>query len=915
MISLDRFIDQKQTIKTLSTSRSTLKNLKTILSLQAVMGLSIGLLLFVGIGESYRVSPMLLLTNICNQAELLKSSIDANLKLGVPIEFQGFGLQAQKLAEQSEQIYRVDIDSNVRNRNTAVGAANAASAATQNLSCSMGDKALLRALTIDWKGLAFESNKPGQHRQYQIKLILDDKIGPVGQLIVNPTPGIFNQVINDQFRPVVIFSLLLIVFVPIGIALAQHFVSLHPVRLQKTLYHLTFVVVGFFIIINLIQLYASGIKGQSFSLANSLEARLNTPFKLGFDIDRDLSGIDTLFQDYRLKNQDISHIYLFHDGHVSAASVTEQYADQECSGVSGDRQGRSGDSESEAHSNKSGIDCSISSLAYEANNEDFIVTRLPLANDSYQIVVKTPWEKVYDRLWDATRNILVLFIASILLSNMLLDVLLTVQGNVLKRKPTVDSKVSPKEKSKDKPQEKPQKNPNDKPIETEISIQSEGLSQSLKLIRPVFALGVLMEAVNLSFLPAYLTRLFEGSGYSASTVFGLYFMCFAASLFPAGRWAEKHSLRNMMLAALTLSVGGLVGLAFTDNPLIILLLRAFAGFGQGVLFIAVQSYLLQLESKDRSIRGTEQLVIGFNMSTISGAAIGALLMPMLGEQGVFMTGTLIGLSCFLYCAFVVKDLDIAPSTTKLEPLDASETSEKRGVKGFSIQHLLTDIEFYKSIILIGFPTKALYVGVLIFTMPVLLKEADFDTDVIGQIIVLYYLGVLGSTHLISKFKSRLQQTEWILFLGCIGSGAGLVLIGQQNWFLGLDVVSQLTDQAQNIVFIMVILIGVLTIGISHGFIHAPIISHVVKSKKATLVGKATTGAAYRFLERLGHVSGPALAAILLFNSDNTVRVESLTTVGIGVLLLGVLFVGLNGVSWLYELFRYKKMIRIGEKDA
>ncbi len=848
------------------------------------MGLSIGLLLFVGIGESYRVSPMLLLTNICNQAELLKSSIDANLKLGVPIEFQGFGLQAQKLAEQSEQIVRVDIDSNVRNRSTGEAAPNAGATDTQNLSCSMGDKALLRVLTIDWKGLAFESNRPGHHSQYQIKLILEDKIGPVGQLIINPTPGIFNQVINDQFRPVVIFSLLLIIFVPIGIALAQHFVSLHPVRLQKTLYHLTFVVVGFFIIINLIQLYASGIKGQSFSLANSLEARLNAPFKLGFDIDRDLSGIDTLFQDYRLKNQDISHIYLFHDGHVSAASVTEQYAGEECSGVRGDRRGSSGNSDNGK------IDCSISSLAYETNNEDFIVTRLPLTNDSYQIVVKTPWEKVYDRLWDATRNILVLFIASILLSNMLLDVLLTVQGNVLKRKPKNGSKDSPK----DNPEE--------------ISIQSDGLSQSLKLIRPVFALGVLMEAVNLSFLPAYFTRLFEGSGYSASTVFGLYFMCFAASLFPAGRWAEKHSLRNMMLAALTLSVGGLVGLAFTDNPLVILLLRAFAGFGQGVLFIAVQSYLLQLESKDRSIRGTEQLVIGFNMSTISGAAIGALLMPMLGEQGVFMTGTLIGLSCFLYCAFVVKDLDIAPSITKLEPL------ENRG-KGYSIQHLLTDIEFYKSIILIGFPTKALYVGVLIFTMPVLLKEANFDTDVIGQIIVLYYLGVLGSTHLISKFKSRLQQTEWILFFGCIGSGAGLMLIGQQNWFLGLDVVSQLSDHAQNIVFIMVILIGVLTIGVSHGFIHAPIISHVVKSKKATLVGKATTGAAYRFLERLGHVSGPALAAILLFNSDNSVRVESLTTVGIGVTLLGILFVGLNGLSWLYELVRYNKMLHTGEKNA
>ena len=77
---------------------------KQILSLQLVMALSIGLLLFIGVGESYRAAPSLLLTNVCNQAQLLKGAIETNLKLGVPIEFEGFKSQAEHLVMQSQQI-------------------------------------------------------------------------------------------------------------------------------------------------------------------------------------------------------------------------------------------------------------------------------------------------------------------------------------------------------------------------------------------------------------------------------------------------------------------------------------------------------------------------------------------------------------------------------------------------------------------------------------------------------------------------------------------------------------------------------------------------------------------------------------------------------------------------------------------
>lgn len=789
--------------------------IKTVLSLQTVMALSLGLLLFIGIGESYRVSPALSLTNVCNQAELLKSSIEGNLRLGVPVEFQGFVLQADNLAEQSEQIESAHIVAS-HQKALSPGQDNGG---TSSLTCDMTQKQLQRKLAIDWWGLIAESES---HEKYRITLGLEDKIGQVAELVVFPMDGLFSDVINAQFRWVVMVSLLLVIVMPVVITLAQRQGTKHPVLVQKSLYHLTFVVVGFIIIQSLIQLYAAGIKKQSYSLASSLEARLNVPESLGFDLERDLTGIDTLFEEYRQKNPDISQIYLTHHGKVS------DYATQS---------GR--------------LD------TYNEYNDDYIVTQLALFDASYQVIVKTPWSKVYAKLWRATRNIIVLFIASILLSNLFLDVLLSIQKELSSKAQSHQSTTS--------------------------------LSLQLQLVRPVFALGVLMEAINLSFLPAYLSTLFQPSGYSVSLVFGVYFISFAAILLPAGRWAESHSLRRMMLFGLLCSVGGLGGMSLTDDIPTIVALRALAGVGQGILFIAVQSYLLQLESQNAQLQGTEQLVIGFNMSTISGAAIGALLMPMLGEKNVFFAGSIIGIACFFYCLGMITDPAVNQDD---EPTKDRATTSVR----FKLKNLLTDFELYKTVILVGFPTKALYVGVLIFTMPMLLKELAFDTDVIGQILVFYYLGVLISTRLVGRAKAWLSQIELVLFIGCVGSGLGLMLIGYQPWLMQLEVVSILTNSQQHMVLIAIILSGVMLVGLSHGFIHAPIVSHVAESKKARLVGKATTAAAYRFLERLGHVAGPSLAALLLLNSDDTVNITSLVTLGMSIIVFGLVFMLLNYIS-------------------
>jgi len=398
------------------------------------------------------------------------------------------------------------------------------------------------------------------------------------------------------------------------------------------------------------------------------------------------------------------------------------------------------------------------------------------------------------------------------------------------------------------------------------------IAHMLKVIRPVFVLAVLMEAVNLSFLPGYLNLQFSHSEYNVSMAFAAYFICFAAVLIPAGRWAESNNLQNMMVFSLIFSAVGLGGLFVTQTDINIILLRGIAGTGQGILFIAVQSYLLKLESKQSEFKGSEQLVIGFNISTISGITIGALLMPIMGEQGVFLTGAIIGIICVLYCLLMLKD----------EKSMSSPSQNNDCVGWTKMKKIATDIELYKSIFLIGLPSKALYVGVLIFIMPIFLIEQEFDTDAIGQIIIFYYIGVLLSTLLLSQTQYFKNKTKLILSIGNIGSGIGLIIIGSIQWLLEIY-------PNHEFVLIITVIVGILLVGLSHGFIHAPVVSYVVETENAAVVGKATMAATYRFIERIGHIMGPYLAYLLLVNNGIT-QIEMLKVLGFLLITFGVIFI-------------------------
>ena len=120
----------------------------------------------------------------------------------------------------------------------------------------------------------------------------------------------------------------------------------------------------------------------------------------------------------------------------------------------------------------------------------------------------------------------------------------------------------------------------------------------------------------------------------------------------------------------------------------------------------------------------------------------------------------------------------------------------------------------------------------------------------------------------------------MLIMGALG-GAGLLLVASTGW-------SALKPFDDTPLMAVILVLGVAIIGAAHGMINAPVVTHVAKSRLAMLLGESSVTATYRFVERLGHITGPMIVGqLFLFGGQNP---SMLGFIGMAVMLFGLLFV-------------------------
>ena len=147
--------------------------------------------------------------------------------------------------------------------------------------------------------------------------------------------------------------------------------------------------------------------------------------------------------------------------------------------------------------------------------------------------------------------------------------------------------------------------------------------------------------------------------------------------------------------------------------------------------------------------------------------------------------------------------------------------------------------------------------------------------------MIYAAGVVLASGWAARLVDRSGRSAGVLFLGAVISGLGLIVMALIVW--PASVAAPYAGTLETVILIT----GVAIVGLAHGLINAPIVTHVAELDVARRIGTSSTTAAYRFMERVGHVAGPIVVGqlFLLGGQDPVI----LAWIGAAVAAFGLAF--------------------------
>ena len=457
-----------------------------------------------------------------------------------------------------------------------------------------------------------------------------------------------------------------------------------------------------------------------------------------------------------------------------------------------------------------------------------------------EIAVTLPEDIVYGRVLHNAKNFLALFVASAFLANLFLQL----AGTLHRAGPAASDATGEK---------------------------------ALALIKPVFYVAMCVEHLIYPFLPQHVRSELAAGGFSeslAGLVITIYYLFFALTLVPAGYLVQRFGSRRVMTVGLLLTASGLLALVLPGSLLPLVLGRTCAGIGQALLLIGVQSYILAVAAPERRAQGAAIIVFGFQGGMIAGMAIGSLLVVNLGPGGVFALGAVAAALTALYARIVIP----APTGKSLEEDGLSAALERLA---WELGQALRSRSLLATMGFVGIPAKAVLTGVVVFALPLLMTEQGYRHEDIGQMLMIYAGSVIAASSAVARLVDRRGRTVLVLGIGGLVSGLGL-------WAIALADTALLGHGSYaGILQTIMLAIGILVVGGAHGLINAPIVTHVADLDLARRIGAGSATAAYRFLERIGHVAGPVLVGQLLMLTGQIG--PALQGIALVVAILGLLF--------------------------
>lgn len=270
-------------------------------ALLLVLAASLGGVVAVGLGETWRGYSRLQFERLAAQGAVIQGPVEMLLRVGVSLEqFTGFANLARALREADptlEELRIIDAQGRVLFSEPPGLESHAPTSS--------------RALALPHT--RFEVREDA--RTFRVALPLANRFGTVGHLELVMSRQAVSQRVLQRFQPIFTVLGLCLLFQTAFLLGAQRLWMRRPRRWLGVSFGVSFVGLAFVTSLALVDLYSEGLQQGTSSLAHSLARRLNEAARLGLSLSH-LRGLDTLLQDYQRSNADLGSLALIADERV-----------------------------------------------------------------------------------------------------------------------------------------------------------------------------------------------------------------------------------------------------------------------------------------------------------------------------------------------------------------------------------------------------------------------------------------------------------------------------------------------------------------------------------------------------------------------------------------------------------------------
>ncbi len=368
-------------------------------------------------------------------------------------------------------------------------------------------------------------------------------------------------------------------------------------------------------------------------------------------------------------------------------------------------------------------------------------------------------------------------------------------------------------------------------------------------------------ALSASFVPLQMRELYTPLwGLPKDLVLGLpiaaEMLCVLLTSLIAGATADRWGWQPPFLVGLATTAIGLFCCFQAGNGLEYILARGICGLGYGLSWMSLQTFLFTHSTPSTRAQGSSHFVAGIFSGHICGTALGGMLAERMGFRLVFLTGSLLTISCIaLFFLFLRR----VPGRAEKGP---GILVEPRAVLRY-----LTHRNTFALISCCIVPFSICQVGLLFFATPLYLNQLGISQADIGRVLMIYGLSVVYLAPQISKMVDRRERKLPFIVAGGLVGGLGLTVL--------------FTLQG-----LMAVMAAIFLLGLGSSIGSSAQTAFALKSRATQELGPGKAMAIQRAMDKLGQMLGPVLLGLLM--SGGSIA-QGLMVLGVGYMMLSGLF--------------------------